>query len=730
MKKNQMRILAVLLVLVLAAFAGCSGEKDPNAGKQTLGADIDTLPVASGSYILTGDCCLSKTAVPENDAQITLDLNGFAVEGPAKEFYDFANATGVNLSIIDSSEAKSGKLVAYDDDIINLAEGNSLSLKNVTLDATRLADGAAIRAEGNLDIDSSTVLGAVLVGTKAKITLSGTPVLKDVQMDSAPVTIGGNGLQKGAEIIFTRSAGAGQVADGNATKEAALYFYSTGGEKVIFENNGLHIGAPFSSGLRVGYAERDYAPLCLQYKMGLAGYENDVRRITETVDPHGLDIQVLAVCDEADSVALICSMEVVTMETAYHNEVREAAAAKFGIAKERIILTSNHQHSTPNLGKNYFPASGQFNEAYKNLILDAMGAALADLESEKANAVVRTASVETDGLNYVRNTMVYGTVDNEYRGMVSTDKHIDPGVTKDYEYYFVAEEGAGDKNLQLIWFDRADMKDIILANFSTHPHSYTGGANGTIASSSFTGEFRDLISAANGDCYAMYITGASGDVNMTTTSTVIKTRVEKGSAQAVTSEQSTQTGYATKMASYVPKLDATSGLWTTQKTSQVEASAAIVTLDKNKDKADQLELAKQIAEGGEAARTTLMSSYKTYEDTEKYIYSVLHAQEIIRRSALPETIDMEVYTISIGDVAFAGAPYEMFTADGVYIKENNNHKMTVMTYLTNGHNGYIPSTKSWENGGYACDITTYAKGSADLLNNKMIELLNNMAGNE
>ncbi len=485
---------------------------------------------------------------------------------------------------------------------------------------------------------------------------------------------------------------------------------------------------PTNGSLRTGYAERDYGPLSLEHKMGLAGYDNDSKRITQSIDSYGLDIEALAVKDVAGNVAVICSVEAVTIATDFHTALREAVEVEYQVPKSNIIITSNHQHSTPNIGISIFSTSSAFNADFKKLFLEAVGDALAQLETEAANTIVRTTTAQTDGLNYVRNTKVYGIADDEYRGMVCTDNHVDPGVTKDWDYYFVAEEGAGDKDLQLVWFDRAELKDIVLANFSTHPHAFTGGSGGTTATSGFTGEFRDLVSGAN-DCYTMYISGASGDMGMTTTSTVIQTMVEKGSKTKVTAQQPSKSGYATKMASYVPKLETESGTWTTQEAYQVETKAELVTLQRNNEKQELLSLAQQISSGGEATRKNLMGQYTSHTERGSYIYSVLHAREIIRRSQLPETMDLDVYAISIGDVSFAGVPYEMFSADGVYVKTNNSHKMTIMATLANGHNGYIPSTEHWGNGGYSCDITKYAQGASDTINQKLVEMLNGMAGN-
>ncbi len=588
-----------------------------------------------------------------------------------------------------------------------------------------------LNATGGTISDGSATAGngSVYMHNQSTVTLTGSPVLSNVYLNDTLMTIGASGLQSGASIHFTLPAGVGLITNGTATADHAAYFHSTDGKTVGYVSGALYVGEYYTTGLRVGYAERNYGPLCLQYQMGLAGYDNDASRITQSVDAAGLDIEVLAAKDEDGNVALICSVEAITIAPAFHTTLRNAAASQCGIPSSNIIITANHQHSTPTIGANQFSQSAQFNEAFKTLFLEAAAAAVADLNTATANTVVRTATVDTDGMSYVRNTKVYGKADNVYRGMVSTNSHIDPGVTRDWEYYFVAEEGSGDETLQLVWFDRADMKDIVLANFSTHPHSFTGGSTGTVASAGFTGAFRDLVSAANGDCYTMYISGASGDTGMTTTSTVIQTRKAVGSAEQVTAPQTTLSGYAAKMAGYVPALNAEGAAWTARAASDVEATVGTVTLSRNDEKKELLSIAQQIVAGGEATRTSLMSQYTSYTQRGSYIYSVGHAQQIVARAANPITETMDVYAISIGDVSFAGVPYEMFASDGVYVKDNNNHSMTIVASLANGHNGYVPSLSHWFNGGYSCDISKYAAGSSVTLNAKLVEILNQIAGN-
>ena len=86
-------------------------------------------------------------------------------------------------------------------------------------------------------------------------------------------------------------------------------------------------------------------------------------------------------------------------------------------------------------------------------------------------------------------------------------------------------------------------------------------------------------------------------------------------------------------------------------------------------------------------------------------------------------------TIAIGDVAFVGAPEEMFDTNGKQIKEGSPYKMTFILTYCNGSNGYIPSELAWEHGGYEVYKTKFARGAAELIVAQFLEMLNDMHNN-
>lgn len=92
------------------------------------------------------------------------------------------------------------------------------------------------------------------------------------------------------------------------------------------------------------------------------------------------------------------------------------------------------------------------------------------------------------------------------------------------------------------------------------------------------------------------------------------------------------------------------------------------------------------------------------------------ANEIIRLKKLQETVgfvDMETQVINIGEVAVVTIPCEVFTEIGLKIKEISPYDNTFVSTLTNGYEGYMPTKKAFENGGYEAKSAFSSKLSRD-----------------
>ena len=94
------------------------------------------------------------------------------------------------------------------------------------------------------------------------------------------------------------------------------------------------------------------------------------------------------------------------------------------------------------------------------------------------------------------------------------------------------------------------------------------------------------------------------------------------------------------------------------------------------------------------------------------------------------TIDKTSHTVTIGDVGFAYAPYEMFDTNGKQIKEGSPFAMTFVCTMANIGNGYVAEEAAYEYGGYEVEYRGYLKGTAEELANQFVSMLKELKGTE
>ena len=72
------------------------------------------------------------------------------------------------------------------------------------------------------------------------------------------------------------------------------------------------------------------------------------------------------------------------------------------------------------------------------------------------------------------------------------------------------------------------------------------------------------------------------------------------------------------------------------------------------------------------------------------------------------------------------AGYEMFAANGLFIKNNSPYKMTVIMGYANDNNTYIPSIDSFQYEAYENDQCRYEPGTGEMLAQTLVQMLNDI----
>lgn len=96
---------------------------------------------------------------------------------------------------------------------------------------------------------------------------------------------------------------------------------------------------------------------------------------------------------------------------------------------------------------------------------------------------------------------------------------------------------------------------------------------------------------------------------------------------------------------------------------------------------------------------------------------------VVSKSKKGPTSEFNIFVLDMGDLSFVAAPYEMFDTNGKEIKDGPPFATTIITTISNGGNGYIPSQLGYDHGGYSVDTGTFAAGTGEQLRDAYLKML-------
>lgn len=103
-----------------------------------------------------------------------------------------------------------------------------------------------------------------------------------------------------------------------------------------------------------------------------------------------------------------------------------------------------------------------------------------------------------------------------------------------------------------------------------------------------------------------------------------------------------------------------------------------------------------------------------------------YAQRVLSmRAPKPETIQAYLQAFRIGQLGITSIPFEVFTETGLEIKEKSPFKYTFTIELASGSNGYLPTPRQHDLGGYETWIGTsrVEREASVKITDKILELL-------
>ena len=411
--------------------------------------------------------------------------------------------------------------------------------------------------------------------------------------------------------------------------------------------------------LKAGFARLDITP---PFGTPIAGYFHE--RITKGVlDP--LELNALAVSD-GENTAVIIACDIIGIRMTVSDRIRGRIAKKTGLPVKNIFLTALHQHTTFRLMDT--PAVGNatdpvYLETLYRKFEDIACLAIDDL----SDATAETAEGETDvQLSFVRRYLMK-------EGPVATNpKRLDPNI--------IGPASDPDNTVRLVRFRRTDKKDIALVNFSTHP-DVIGGEK---VSADWPGFTRRFVEKDNDNISCIVINGAQGDVN----------HINFQAAKQWDDRYAHSRFMGRTIADTVKKLwDKT----TPQKDGRVQGLTTVIYSKTNTEGEEKYAECRAFLDAEKAG--TL--GYKPH------ITELAFASRIVRLRL--ETIyrPVPISVIGFGNIALVGFGGEPFTVYATNARNAAPDKFVIAACCANGAESYLPSAKSFSEGGYESSGSFY-----------------------
>lgn len=444
---------------------------------------------------------------------------------------------------------------------------------------------------------------------------------------------------------------------------------------------------PAGNELLVGFGREDITPPeSLWGKVALAGYA-DPRTIEEVRDP--LMVSCTAFRDAEGDTALVFSLDLHSMSSSQASAFCSKLTKEFKVQKSNIILTVTHTHASP-----WLDAGSEYEAFVTNAILAAARAAIADLKT-----VTKLYGGEIN--------MKYYTFCRRYLDEDGTLYGV--GYYGDKE--IVAHETDGDYMIPVARFVREGGKDVILMNFASHCDTLASFGYPNTVSADYVGPLRTLVEEEL-DCHFAMQNGATGDLAPSTALPNEPNFFGNG-----TSEYGKNIGYKL--------LEELKDLPQLELKGDVEAVKGDVRVEVNHE-SDHL-----FNEAKAAYDTYYAGDHKAASEMMKEagIATIYECMFILNRYGMGQYERRNIAAVSIGNIVFGVADYEMLSATGRAVKDAGNEKfdLTFMCPYSNGMSSYIAADYCFDNGGYEVYSTMYVRGTAEKIADGIIELIGELA---
>ena len=398
---------------------------------------------------------------------------------------------------------------------------------------------------------------------------------------------------------------------------------------------------------------------------------------------------------ELNTVALSCGEEKVLFLSVDNAGIKRGSVADIkksiteatGVPAEAIYIHGTHTHTGPIINKDTeVELEKEYYQTIVRRMTDSARMALDDLKPAKLGWGIGNAP----NIAFVRRFRMKD-------GSVKTN----PGVNNPD---ILEPIGEIDERVSVIRIDREGADTLVMMSFGNHP-DVVGGCK---YSADWPGFARRTVEKVLPNTKCVFFNGCQGDLNH------VNVHPTGGYLNDMFIDfDDVARGY--KHAEYMGRVITGGVLQAFDKVKYVDVDSIkckqrTINVPSNMPKPEDMAEAYRINELHQAGK----DSELPYEGM-MLTTVVAEAERMIRLEHGPESFEMELTGIAIGDIVMLGIPGEPFMGVSKVLKATEGWELVVPTCITNGYEGYFPLYDAYEQGGYEARSSNFAAGVAEYI---------------
>ncbi|MCZ6634041.1 MAG: neutral/alkaline non-lysosomal ceramidase N-terminal domain-containing protein [bacterium] len=382
------------------------------------------------------------------------------------------------------------------------------------------------------------------------------------------------------------------------------------------------------------------------------------------------------VMDQGGEGVAIVVCDLIGVKRDYLDRAKDRITEAIGFGAERILISCTHTHTGAATG----------DDAYTEFLIDRIVDAVRLAWEDRKPVEVSFGQASEDRVVFNR----------RYR-MTDGSVRTNPGVGNPD---VVEPVGPVDPEIGVLCLQEADGQPVgLLANYALH---YVGAPDAQRSiSADYFGAFSSVIQRMRDDRFvAALANGACGDIN--------NVDVQGGKRPQNDCFQHSER---------VAGLIAAGAMWAWNEmdfADDVPIDAAIQEISlERKPKPSEADLERVREMEGKEKATMAERAF---------------VRRITKRMAdVPDQVQTWVQALRIGDLGIAAVPGELMVELGLDLKARSPFAQTMVIELANDSVGYLPTRKSYDEGGYEPEASLFAPGCGEQITDAAVNLLTELA---